>query len=302
MILENITLLYMKYKFCHKYVLNNYKYMFLFVFVIFLIYIVIFSVPTQEKFESKPKLGFIITRHVNSEKTNELWKTCIKQIKKHYPEETIIIIDSNPNREFLNNKDVNLDNCIVIDSEYDQRGFLLPYYYFYKNEWFDRAIVIHDSVMMNNKINIENIESVKFLWHFTPDSPYLSDLIKKILSNLNNSKELIETYKDEKKWKGCFGCMSVIDYSFLKYIFEKYNMVTLLDNVKCMQDRESFERIFGVICCYEKNELNLTPSIFGNYTDKINNRKSLSYTYDDYLEDVNNNKNNSDINKLFFHR
>ena len=37
--------------------------------------------------------GFIILRHVNSEKTNNYWNHSIKQIRRFYPFAKIIIID-----------------------------------------------------------------------------------------------------------------------------------------------------------------------------------------------------------------
>ena len=37
--------------------------------------------------------GFIITRHVNSEKTNKYWNKCVKCIRTFYPLKKIIIID-----------------------------------------------------------------------------------------------------------------------------------------------------------------------------------------------------------------
>ena len=45
--------------------------------------------------------GFIITRHVNSEKTNKYWNKCVRCIRKFYPLRKIIIIDDNSNSDFI---------------------------------------------------------------------------------------------------------------------------------------------------------------------------------------------------------
>ena len=45
--------------------------------------------------------GFIITRHVNSEKTNQYWNQCVKLIRTFYPLKQIIIIDDNSNQQFI---------------------------------------------------------------------------------------------------------------------------------------------------------------------------------------------------------
>ena len=42
-------------------------------------------------------LGFIILRHVNSELTNKYWVNCYNCIRRHYPENKILIIDDNSN-------------------------------------------------------------------------------------------------------------------------------------------------------------------------------------------------------------
>ena len=45
--------------------------------------------------------GFIITRHVNSELTNQYWNQCVKLIRTHYPLKKIVIIDDNSNYAFI---------------------------------------------------------------------------------------------------------------------------------------------------------------------------------------------------------
>ena len=45
--------------------------------------------------------GFIITRHVNSEKTNKYWNKCVRCIREFYPFRKIVIIDDNSNQKFV---------------------------------------------------------------------------------------------------------------------------------------------------------------------------------------------------------
>jgi hypothetical protein len=45
--------------------------------------------------------GFIITRHVNSEKTNKYWNHSVKCLRKLYPLKKIVIIDDNSNYSFV---------------------------------------------------------------------------------------------------------------------------------------------------------------------------------------------------------
>ena len=123
----------------------------------------------KESFENKktPSVGFIITRHVNNKSVNKVWISCVQQIRKSYPTNKIVIIDDNSNYEFIKvpSNDF-LNNCIVIDSEYKKCGELLPYIYYAKNKWFEKAIYIHDSCMINGKIPVKNIKNVKFMFFF----------------------------------------------------------------------------------------------------------------------------------------
>ena len=50
------------------------------------------------------RFGFIITRHVNSVKTNKYWNHCIKLIRTFYPLRKIVIIDDNSNYEYVNSE------------------------------------------------------------------------------------------------------------------------------------------------------------------------------------------------------
>ena len=191
--------------------------------------------------------GFIFTRHVNSAKTNEYWKECIRSIRKHYPVTTpILIIDDNSNREYLVNADI--PNVQVIQSEFIERGELLAYYYFYKLRPFDKACIIHDSVFVQKYIDFSKMnEDVNLLWGFFPhiceDSKHTPDLINK----LTDSDTLMRIYEDTSKWVGLFGCMSVITLPFLDILADKYNLFILLEHVKSRPDRICLERILGIL-------------------------------------------------------
>ena len=53
--------------------------------------------------------GFIITRHVNSEKTNKYWNHSVKSLQFFYPDKQIIIIDDNSNEEYVKTE-INMKN------------------------------------------------------------------------------------------------------------------------------------------------------------------------------------------------
>jgi hypothetical protein len=240
-------------------------------------------------------IGFILTRHVHSIKSNEYWIECVRQIRKFYPENKIVIIDDNSDPAYLNNS-LNLDitNIITINSEFKGRGEFLPYYYFYKDRYFEKAVILHDSVFIQEYIDFESVEDVKFLWDFHAKVCEEPVRTRDMLLFLSNTPYLFKTFDDKESWKGCFGAMSVISYYFLSLISEKYHLFTLLDQIKCRKDRQIFERTFAVICHTEKKNLINDPSFFGCIL-KVN---PWRYSYDHYARDkTSNNINNSKIIK-----
>ena len=227
------------------------------------------------------KVGFIILRHVNCENTNRYWIESYKCIRKYYNNK-IIIIDDNSDTNFLNS-DLELINCEIINSEFKGRGEILPYYYLYKFKLFDKAMIIHDSVFINKYINIYDIYNIKFIWDFPHDWDDENAEIN--LLNVLNNDQLKDFYYKKDEWVGCFGNQSIIDYTFLKKIEDKYNIFKLIDYINDRNTRMNFERIFGLISIYE-NYKNKKYSLYG----RIHHYIHWGYLFESYLEDKKNDK------------
>ena len=231
------------------------------------------------------KLGFIFTRHVNSERTNSYWIECYKSIRKIYPHNFIIIIDDNSNYDYISfPADLEIYNCDIIQSEYPKCGELLSYYYFYKYHFFEKAFIIHDSTFVNKHMDVEGVENIKYIWHFTHhwDEP---DAEKKLIHKLNYKKELLHFY-DEQLWYGCYGLQSVITHSFVKRIFEKYNLMNLVKFIKSRPQRMNLERVFSVVCTYELNKLYEEPS----FLSTIHHYLHWGYLFETYMAEKQTNK------------
>ena len=238
--------------------------------------------------------GFIFTRHVNSNETNEYWKECIRCIRKHYQNNIIMVIDDNSLDEYVTNDNVDLTNCFIIQSEYPKRGEILAYYYFYKYKLFDKAVIIHDSIFLQQCISqqINDVSNIKFLWHFKniyDDKPGKEIyFIHQLKCNNEDQKSLMNVYLKRDKWVGCFGVMSVVTYDFLNILVDKYNIFNLLQFIKTRDDRCSMERIFAILCYVNNNYFeNSSVSIFGEILDYNFLGKPFYYTYTDYLQDIN---------------
>jgi len=168
----------------------------------------------------------------------------------------------------------------LVESEYKGCGELLGYYYFYKYKLFDKAVIMHDSVFIQNRIDFESINKVKFLWHFLHNWDEWKQE-KSLLCKLYNPEALLDYYDKTEKWYGCFGVMSVIDYNFLQVLVDKYNLFNLLHFIKNRMDRCNTERVFGLLCTVEYPKLVNDTSMFG---DLMNCYIPLGITYKTYME------------------
>ena len=229
--------------------------------------------------ENNPEpIGFIILRNVISTKTNEYWKECYRCIKKFYPRNRILIIDDNSNYSYVSNDP--LENTMLIKSEFTKRGEFLPYYYYLRTHFCDTAVILHDSVFIKQYIDF-NVDDYKFILDFgkanindTGSLPYQA----KLLNVLNNEK-LNKFYrtKDDNMWKGCFGCMSIIKYNYLKNVDNEFRLSSLIPHVTCRDDRCALERI--IACLLQVNKKS-EKTLLGN----INTYCKWGLTYEHYVK------------------
>ena len=168
-----------------------------------------------------------------------------------------------------------LPNLTYIKSEYPGRGEILGYYYFHKLKPTNNAIILHDSVFINEDIKYNPENKCEFLWRFNADicmdTGSNKDRIQSIdvlqlLVNLNDknpitSKKIMSYYR-KRQWHGCFGIMSVMNWQFLDDLETKYNFFNvILSNVDTRYKRQCLERVFGILICFELGQVNV---LYGN--------------------------------------
>ena len=239
--------------------------------------------------------GFILTRHVNSYKTNEYWNHCIKLLRTAYPLKKIIVIDDNSNYKYVKSK-FNYTNVEIIQSEYPGRGELLPFVYFLRHKWFDNAVIIHDSVFFHKRIPFETFKfPVLPLWHAKSDNENVTNLLRissylknnSIIINklLENGSNILGLSQSTQNPTICFGCQCYINHRFLLKIEHKYKISNLINVIKCRTDRQGLERVLGVLFTTEFNSLVSIKSLYGNI---FSHYKAFQYNYDNYINDFNN--------------
>ena len=253
--------------------------------------------PNQPHHPPVPSsFGFIVLRHVNNEQTAQYWIECCARIRKFYPENQIVIIDDNSDTKFIDPaKEDALYKCTIVRTIFHKRGELLPYYYYAIHNWFDAALIIHDSVFINSYIDFESHVHLKlpkygclFLWHFN----FLYDNRCNetfIINKLQNNPDLMRIYNNAASWSGCFGVMSLIRRDFLLELDREYSFSGLLPHMASRPYRMALERAFAcmVFDLLHKKNINITPrniSLLGSIHDYC----KWGYSYSNYLLNINN--------------
>ena len=205
------------------------------------------------------------------------WNHCVSQIRALYPGVSIVIIDDNSNQMYLEDihSHYTCPDVSVIDSEYPGAGEILPYYYLYTRRLFDSAVIIHDSVFIQQKVGFQKLvrkSGVCPLWHFyTVEDPgncvQLASRLKnsiKLQDVLQGDRTSVFNIRKDQRMTGCFGTQSVIQRSFLEKIERKYSLFSLVSVICTRRDRMSLERVMGTIFNAENPSLHKHPSLFGN--------------------------------------
>lgn len=223
-------------------------------------------------------LGFVVVRHVRDRTTGMYWLEAVRCIRRFYPDAPIVVVDDNSDQRFTRDE-LRPPNCAVVASEYPGRAEMLGYYYYWKHHWFERAVIMHDSVFIQRKVDFKCPGGVRFLWHFDikiyDDVPLITEYLDKIDPCY---KPLFE---DKKAWKGCFGVMSVIRHDFLEKIS---GIFRLLGDVEGRDRRMAFERVFAVVCVYHLPTLMRDLSLMG---DILDNPLGWGYGFDAYQRERN---------------
>lgn len=218
------------------------------------------NLSSTQRIHSAFSFGFVIVRSIRDIKTAKYWHKSYTSIRTLYPHTPIVIIDDKSNPCFINIKaEKALTNCQIIQSEYPGCGEMLGYYYFWKNRWFPKAVVIHDSVFLRRPIDFASCRNVRFIWDISTHQHDDVELETELVSKIGGP--YAELYEKKEEWMGCFGVMSVIDHDFLVQISAIFDIIR---EVRTRRHRSCMERIFAVACFHHYPELMTNVSLMGD--------------------------------------
>lgn len=210
-------------------------------------------------------LGFIVLRCVQKKTDNALWNNCCDSIRRNYPECKIIVIDDHSKDDLVSC--MNSANAEVVHSGVSTKaGEMLPYYYYHQmgDKWFDRAVIVHDSTVVQSRFPVPETEFVP-LWHFLSTDASLPLLEKRLIGLLGERTRVPvqDLHEDKTRWLGCFGAMSIVSCRHLRRSISEQELHTLVNSIRDRLDRMACE---GVIPCVMLATLigsTRRPGVFG---------------------------------------
>lgn len=240
--------------------------------------------------------GFIIPACIIHEKHLKQLKRCLQSIKTHHPDKQIIIINDTPKTSYYSELKQFLDimeNITIVPTILEGLGELQTFKIFYDIASFNKAVILHDSMILLQPLNLDSIDNVKFLWYFTnhrldwntilePQTEYNiqnhiithNDLLRNcIMKNFTDDPEFqtfaINMINNPNKWCGCFGCCCIITKDAIARL-KKYTDVFIKYNYNNRRARCAAESLFAIICHYVFPDCDFSKSYDGLYYDGIN--------------------------------
>ena len=191
-------------------------------------------------------------RHVNNKLSDYYWKECYTCIRRFHTE-PILIIDDGSQKEWMVENLALVNTTVVYDEGHRGAAELLPYYYFHQKKPFEKAVILHDSVFLQQPFQMTQ-DALTYLWtypHHWDDELY--PLIHPMLEVLPHAQELMQLYWNKSAWNGPFGLMSMISWNTLHDIQQRYQLwERLLPMIQTRAHRMALERVMGVLCCHHQ--------------------------------------------------
>ena len=169
---------------------------------------------------------------------------------------------------------------------------MLPYYYFLKDKFSKKMVVLHDSIKLNEKINFSNLKNFKnFTRIFSfPNGSYNIDIkyFKDFCEYIKKGDMVFNYHKNNKhQLIGCFGVCYYIEYDFLEKVQNKYNIINLINFIDSREKRKTLERFLSCVFEMEYKSTKL-PHLVGNIFDTLNKQKRNKMVIEkNFMEDNN---------------
>ena len=218
--------------------------------------------------------GFIVAACLRTEVHKESLSCCLNSIKQFHENISIaVVIDYTSEQKYIIEVIKEFPTVIFEINTPAVPADMLLLYYFKLRRYFQKAILLQDSMTVISKVDITKTHDLDYLWHFNnhrvhwhtimePDTEFNrqhkiithDNLVEYCISNLIKPEDFktycIQNYHDKYKWSGCFGCLCIIDYDFLCKLDAESSIIDLMSQMKDNRLRRAIESLFSLACQY----------------------------------------------------
>lgn len=221
------------------------------------------------------EITFFIPSCIRTLKHKEQLLRCINSIRNFHKSE-IIIIETGGGLIDITDIGNSQLNIRIIQPLPGNLGELQPFYFIQKESKTEINITMHDSMLLNKKIEEWNQEEcIKFLWHATnhiiqwdtieePKCEYNtahniishSDLILHLIKkNFSSNFDFIMFSKmmmeNKHLWVLCVGVSVLITKTYLKHLEQEYDIVNIFITFDNRRWRTAAESIMAILCFWD---------------------------------------------------
>lgn len=242
--------------------------------------------------QKKESVGFIIAACIRSEEHLIQLNTCIASIKRFNQNDKIVVVFDYTSNKELQEKCFKIHDDIIFEINTPEvPADMLLLKYFKEKKYFDKAILLQDSMVLKKHMDINTVNDVKFIWHFTnhrrewhiieePQTEFNiinnikthDDLNIYVINNLISSVKFQDyckkIYYKKNEWCGCFGPTVIITHNFLLKVDLLTDIINLQQKMITNRLRRSNESIISLAYHYVTGR-NMEDSYDGLYYDGI---------------------------------
>jgi len=217
----------------------------------------------------KQNLCFMIPIKLTKPEEEIHIKRCLQSIRTFYPYELVVICVSKDSIPLTISGDA---NTRFIKNEYF--GALGALFIYNQFKFDDRAIILHDSMVVTERLGIDTSAPAQCLYHFYEpgmETIHYEKSYRELLDHASYT-DMVATQKF-----GCFGAVVHIYHSAIKYL----NILPIIPRVKTRSHGEAMERILAYLMTKHKVG---TPekSLCGLYNKIIANQpESLTLSFEE---------------------
>lgn len=245
------------------------------------------------------RFGFLIAACLRNEDHSSALTESIESIQQFYPELPIVVICDFTSDPMILLKFIVKFPTVRFETDTPKvPADMLLLYFFKKNHYFEKGILIQDSMKVISRVELENTTALEYLWHFTnhrvhwhiidePQTEYnrlhnikthddlIEHCIETLITKPEYQKYCREIYRKKELWSGCFGCLCILDYDMLCKLDEKCGIIELMSHMKDNRLRRAIESLFSLACQFvlEKEIHTSFDGLYYNGTDYHNEFK-----------------------------